>query len=385
VKKIEIFLMILISASSIGYTQNNAEWIKRDIQIESIMKSVLVHEGKHPVHNFLLYAKNVNDGFEYHKGVGIIGRNSAPIRNNFQFKTASITKTFVAVVVLQLVEEGKLNYNDKVYKYLLDIEFLNFDKFHILDGVEYAKEITVQHLLRHTSGIGDIFTDKETRFVLSVLLNKKKSYNEEQVVKKYFKYKLHKHPTNKPGEGFHYSDMNYMLLGFTIEQITGHSLAENIRKRILNPLNMQNTYFEYYEPEVGIKQQVDTYLNKLNITKKVNTSYEWAGGGLVSTVKELGTFIESLFTLKLFRHKETLDKMIDLKPAQEYGKDAGMGIFKYRINEEDYFGHGGYYGSLLVYGMKDRIIIAANIGQANAELDPQILMDSLVRTIKGSE
>ena len=148
---------------------------------------------------------------------------------------------------------------------------------------------------------------------------------------------------------------------------------------------MQNTYFEYYEPEVGIKQQVDTYLNKLNITKKVNTSYEWAGGGLVSTVKELGVFIESIFTLKLFRHRETLDKMIDLRPAQEYGKDAGMGIFKYRINEEDYFGHGGYYGSLLVYGMKDKIIIAANIGQDNAELDPQILKDTLVRTIKESD
>lgn len=99
----------------------------------------------------------------------------------------------------------------------------------------------------------------------------------------------------------------------------------------------------------------------------------------------MGIFIESLFTLKLFRHKETLDKMIDLRPAQEYGKDAGMGIFKYRINEEDYFGHGGYYGSLLVYGPKNKIIIAANIGQANAELDPQLLMDTLVRTIKGSD
>jgi hypothetical protein len=96
--------------------------------------------------------------------------------------------------------------------------------------------------------------------------------------------------------------MNYMLLGFIIEQITGALLPHNIRTRIREPLDMQHTYFEYYEPTVEGAPQIDTYYNRLNLTRKVNTSYEWAGGGLVSTTAEVGRFIEALFAGELSAH-----------------------------------------------------------------------------------
>ena len=185
----------------------------------------------------------------------------------------------------------------------------------------------------------------------------------------------------KPGEGFHYSDMNYMLLGFVIEKVTGKSLADNIRSRILDPLKMENTYFEYYEPARGKLQQVDTYLNRLNVTKKINTSYEWAGGGLVSNTKELSRFIESVFKYKFFS-REMLDRMIDLSPAQEFHKDAGMGIFLYSINGRSFYGHGGFYGSIMLYSPEQRISLTVNIGQAEADLNPYELVDALLQVIE---
>lgn len=375
----------LIFEFHFGYSQSKNDFSEQNSKIDFIMNSHIVHKGKHPVHNFLLYAKNNKNGFVIHKGVGIIGRNENLINEHFQFRIASITKTFVATVLLQLIEEGKLKLDDYAFTYLKNIDFLRHDEFLIKDGISIFNQIKVEHLLRHTSGVGDVFTDKETKFVMSVLLHKKRLYNEEKVIKLYFKYKLNKHPLNIPGAGYHYSDINYMLCGFIIENITGKTLAQNIRERILEPLKMTNTYFEYYEPATGINQNIDAYLNKLNLTKKVNTSYEWAGGGLVSTVKELGVFIEALFSLKLFQKEETLTKMIDLKPTQEFKKDTGMGIFKYGVNGVDYYGHGGYYGSLLIYSPQDEIIFSVNIGQANAAIDPQKLINSIIEVVKKIE
>ena len=355
--------------------------IAKDEIIDSIMGSYLIHEGKRPVHNFLLHSKNEKTGYEVYKGAGILGRDDSPVEADYQFKVASITKTFVSVVTLQLVEEGKLKLDDLAGSYLKDLKFLDYENFMFYNDTAYAEQITVEQLLRHTSGVADIFTDKETRFVLRVLTHKKKQYNEQDVVDLYYKYKLHKNGLSKPGEGYHYSDMNYMLLGFVIEQVTGKSLAQNIRSRILEPLDMENTYFEYYEPARGKLKQVDTYLNKLNVTKKINTSYEWAGGGLVSNTKELSRFIQAVFNNRFFS-EEMLERMIDLSPAQKFLKDSGMGIFLYKIKDREYFGHGGFYGSIMLYSPAQKISMAINIGQAEADLDPYELVDALLKVIE---
>jgi len=350
--------------------------------IDSILQSVLVHKGKHPVHNVLFYGHHAGTGYEVNRGYGIRGRDEMAVTPDFRFKVASITKMFVSVVTQQLIEENRLSYDDLATNYLSDLDFLRFDEFHILDGQAYAKNITVEHLLRHTSGIGDIFSDKENRFFLSVILNKKKQYDEEAIVRKYFKYRLHKNPHNAPGEGYHYSDMNYMLLGFIIEQVTGESLAVNIRTRILEPLQMTHTYFEYYEPEVKGAPQIDTYFNRINLTRKVNTSYEWAGGGLVSTTAEAGRFIEALFAGELFQHPATLERMLDLEPSRQVGKAAGMGIFQYELDNTIFYGHGGFYGSLMLYSPEEQLTLCIHIGQSNPEFSERALLEALVREMR---
>jgi len=94
---------------------------EKDAALLRLLESKLSHEGKQPVHNFMLYAENEPAGYVFHEGVGIVGRDETPIDADYQYNIASITKTFVAVVVLQLVEEGVLDLQDKAAGQILRI------------------------------------------------------------------------------------------------------------------------------------------------------------------------------------------------------------------------------------------------------------------------
>lgn len=369
------FCYLLILAISLPAQTNHADLEQR---ITEKMEAALVPEGKKPVHNFLLYAKNERTGFEMNKGVGTRGRDDTPIDASFQYNIASITKPFVATIILQLEEENKLDINDPIAKYLEDVEFVRLNELHILDGKKYHDSITVKMLLNHTSGIADVFTDAGTRFNISVFLHPKRQYTPQKFYKRYFRYNLNKKPKNIPGKGYHYSDINYMLLGFIIENITGNGLHKEMRNRILEPLGMGATYFEYHEAPRGSEQKIDAFLNKINITKRINTSYEWAGGGLVSTVEDMAIFIEGLFAMKLFEKESTLQRMTDTSETEAFGAHYGLGLFTYELDGKRFYGHGGFYGSILVHSPEHGITLSANIGQSNAPYSTGELVNELI-------
>lgn len=354
---------------------------QKESQVDSIMNAQLIHTGKNPVHSFLLYANNEKTGFEIHSGCGIIGRNKTEVDANYQYNCASITKTFVATIILQLEEEGKLTLNDKAYEHLHPIDFVAAEKIHLLHDTNYSKQITIEQLLNHTSGIADIFSDAQTRFNISVLLHKNRQFNTAMIMERYYRYHLNKKPFNKPGEGYHYSDMNYMFLGFIIENSTGKSLPESIRERILEKVGMKYTYFEYYEPAVTEGKRIDAFLGKINMTKKINTSYEWGGGGLVTTTKDLAIFIQSLFDNAFFKQRSTLNKMIDTEKVKMFGADYGYGLFSFNANGMTYYGHGGFYGSLLLYEPINRITFSGNISQATPPFNTENLVINLLNII----
>jgi D-alanyl-D-alanine carboxypeptidase len=353
---------------------------QKEAIVDSIMKAHIVHNGKKPVHSFLLFAKNEKTGFEIHRGFGIVGRNENTIEADYQYNCASITKIFVATIILQLEEEGKLTLTDKVYEHLRTLDFARVNDIHILKDTNYSKEITIEQLLQHTSGIADIFTDAATRFNISVLLHKKRQYTTNAIMDRFFRYNLHKKPLNKPGVGYHYSDINYMLLGFIIEQTTGKTLPQAIRERILERANMQETYFEYYEQAITQGNRIDAFLGKINITKKVNTSYEWGGGGLVTTTKDLGIFIHLFFENAFFKDRNSLSKMIDLEKVKNLGANYGLGMFSVNVAEKTYYGHGGFYGSLLLYEPIDQVTFSANIAQATPPYNAEKLVLELLST-----
>jgi D-alanyl-D-alanine carboxypeptidase len=117
------------------------------------------------------------------------------------------------------------------------------------------------------------------------------------------------------------------------------------------------------------------------MTKKINTSYEWGGGGLVSTTRDMGLFIKGLFDNKLFKNPSTLKKMTDYSVTKKFGENYGMGIYKYELNGKIFYGHGGFYGSILAYDPVEKITFSANIGQANPPYDAGKLVNALMDII----
>ena len=372
----KILLLLYLAIPILLFSQSSIH--SKRAEIRERMATVISHEGKRPVHNFMLYIHDAPNDITVHEAVGTLDKRGDSINPNYQYNIASITKTMVATVILQLAEEGKLDLDDPISTYLADIDYLRFEDLHNYEGKAYANDITIYHLLRHQSGLGDIFLDTQTRFNISVLFHKKRMYSPKRIMDTFFKYKLNDKTHFKPGEGSYYTDINFLLLGLIIEQVSRSSLPQQIRGRILEPLGMEDSYFEYYEPHIAGEGRITAYLNRIQITHKINTSYEWGGGGIVSTVEEMGHFIQALFEGALLKQEASLKEMIDISPNQPYNHAYGLGIYKFSIGEDIYYGHGGFYGSLLLYNPDKQITLSANVSQANTPFDvDELLVDLL--------
>jgi len=161
----------------------------------------------------------------YHKAFGLAVREKEIANTlNTKFDIGSMNKTFTKIVVLQLIDEGLLHLNDPLGK--------------TLDGFadEISRNVTIEHLLNHQSGFGDYhypdFFDarKEEKTIAGLL-------------KRIQKMEL----DFPPGTEQQYSNTGYILLGAVIEKLTGESYVQNVRKRIVEPLNMRETYLENKE------------------------------------------------------------------------------------------------------------------------------------------
>ncbi|MEO0686374.1 MAG: serine hydrolase domain-containing protein, partial [Cyanobacteria bacterium J06649_11] len=149
--------------------------------------------------------------------------DNTPLQPDDRFEIGSITKTFVATTVLQLVEEGKLSLEDTLTTLLPES---------ITADIPNSETITLKQLLQHTSGIPDyvdvLFTQAATD--PTVFLQEwepEELVNLTDGVEPYF----------EPGESWRYSSTNFILAGLIIEAVTGNNIAAEIRSRILEPLN----------------------------------------------------------------------------------------------------------------------------------------------------
>jgi D-alanyl-D-alanine carboxypeptidase len=129
---------------------------------------------------------------------------------------------------------------------------------------------------------------------------------------------------------------------------------------------MKNSYFEYYEPAVGNGKMAHSFMGKRDITKTLNTSYDWAGGGVVSTTADLALFLKALFDGELYKNEATLNKMTSMLPHQmKSGKTGfyGLGLYQYQFNGDTYFGHGGFWGSRIAWCPAKRIAFCGSVNQ----------------------
>lgn len=213
-------------------------------------------------------------------------------------KAASITKMLVGTLTMKLKEEGVLNLDDPIVKYI--------DR-DILDKIDKGPTATIRQLMNHTTGIFDVITS--SKFYLAVLNNPNKQWSQEELLK--FVYGEDAYVLNNPYPAY-YSNTNTLLLSMCIEKATGRKHNELLREKILEPLGMTSTFYQGREqiPTSAAQGYYDLHNNNtiVNVSNLVTGSGN-GYGGIYSNVFDLYHFLQELFVKKSIVSAETLDEM----------------------------------------------------------------------------
>jgi D-alanyl-D-alanine carboxypeptidase len=267
----------------------------------------------------------------------------------------SIGKTFVSALALQLIDEGRLELDAKIGRWL---------------GAEgwFARlpngpDITLRTLLNHTSGIPEHVYDPA--FIRALLEQPDRVWTPPELVS----HVLGKRPLFPAGLGWSYADTNYIVLGMIIERVTGRTLYDEIDRRLLRPLKLENTSPSISRVIPGLvpghmRQGGPFQIGGSTIHEgklRINPQCEWAGGGYVSTAADLARWGRNLYEGDVLK-PPVLEQLLAGVPARTgRGDRYGLGV---QIRQSPWgpsYGHGGWfpgYLSELEYFAGPRIAVA---------------------------
>ncbi len=254
------------------------------------------------------------------------------IRLDDRFRVGSVTKTFVATVVLQLEAEGVLTLDDTVEKWLPGL-------------VPQGNQISLRMLLHHTSGLFDYLNDGDPTVAQPYLDgNTDYVWTPDQLVAA-----ATAHPLNFPaGTSWRYSNTNYIVLGLVVEKATGDTIEHQLAQRIFQPLGLTHTTFET-EPALS-GRHADSYIRRNGLLvdfTRLSPSAAWSAGAIASTVDDLARFEQALLAGKLLRALQ-LKEMEDTS-AGGIAADYGLGLALWRTPCGKFWGHNGEWGGYLTF------------------------------------
>lgn len=267
-----------------------------------------------------------------HKGYGWQNVDAKlPNTEKSVFQIASLTKPFTAIIILQLQESGHLSLKDKLSKFLPD--FPNGDR------------ITVEQLLTHTSGLANIDVEETDTITWSPV-------SKREILASFKDIPL----AFTPGTQFSYRNSGYFLLGLIIEKVTGVPYQKVVRERLIEPLQMSHSGFDFIHLKDPAKVTGYTILtaDRQQTAHLIDSTVTFASGDIFSTTGDLYKWARSV-AARQFLSAKTWKKA--LTPFKE---QYGYGWFIDKINGENCFGHsGGTYGfaSNLTYFPKEEVTI----------------------------
>jgi len=290
---------------------------------------------------------------------------------------ASTTKLFTTAIILKLRAEGKLSLDDKISNYI-DKSILS--GLHIYKGKDYSEELTIKHLLAHSSGLPDYFQGKGTSgksLENEITEGNDQFWTFEQAIER---TKIMT-PLFAPGTKgkANYSDANFQLLGKIIETITHKSYAENCKELIIKPLGLTKTYL-YQDTSDKTPKTLYYKSKELNIPKAMSSF--GADGGIVSNSADMLIFIEAFFTGKLFP-STYIDELQEWNNIF-FPMKSGIGIHLFKLpwifnptGAVPYFiGHSGLSGALAYYSPKENIFV---VGTVNQVAHPDISFKTMIK------
>jgi len=367
-------LLLFISLSSIGQQHINND-------IEKLFYTQLEKDNVYNA-SLQVYSKS--------KGIDIQLSDSddstrTPLTMDNPIYTASITKMLTAAAIGILKDNGKLNFEDKIYRHLSP---LLTDKLHVFGGTDYSNEITIAHLLQHTSGLPDYFTgttlDGSPNVINQLLVDTDKSWSPQEMIK-FTKEKMKPHFI--PGQGYHYTDTEYVLLALIIEKVSGTSLDQFFRQSIFEPLGMDASYINL--KSAPIKKQLPIaqfYAGDIALSSIQSLSADWGGGGLVSTTQDLIRFLSAFEEDKIVKKETRLAMQHWVHETK--GMEYGFGIRKVSFNNLfdtdthlEVIGHTGSTASFLWYCPQLDTYIAGTLNQLEASKSTVELVYDILRLI----
>ena len=261
-----------------------------------------------------------------------------------RFRIGSVTKTFTAALILQLVDEKKLQLTQTI------------DKF--LPQVPNANKITIEQILSHRSGIPNI----------SRAQNAERNVNTLPMTKEeHLALIINTKPDFEPGTKSNYSNSGYFVLGLIIEKITGKSYESILHDKIIKKLGLKDTYLATGNIDVN-KNEALTYFivpgsKNWKQVPETHPSLLFSAGAIVSTPSDMAKFILALFDGKIIS-KESLSQMTKLRDGE------GFGLVTFPYNGKTFYGHTGgadNYGAWMMYLPEEKLAITYT---SNAKIYP---------------
>ncbi|MRH91790.1 serine hydrolase [Nocardia sp. SYP-A9097] len=265
-------------------------------------------------------------------GVADIATEAA-FPDNAKVRVGSNTKAFVATVMMQLVAEGKVELDAPIERYLPGVVQGN--------GID-GNHITVRNLMQHTSGLPEYLELPQLDGDYDTL--RTQHFDSAELIRA----ALASGPAHfPPGEKAEYSNTNYLIVGMLVERLTGHLFAEEVTRRVIEPLGLQSTYLpaageiDLRNPHSAGYEIVEG--KPVDVTQ-LDTSWAGAAGALVSTGTDLNRFFTALLFEKLLQPAQLAEMQRNPKPLtnRPAGMDYALGLARLTVPcGKEVWGHGG--------------------------------------------
>ena len=293
---------------------------------------------KYPYLQVYIQSKTLNNPFIY-----------SPKGPKQAFHSASVGKLATAYVLIRLIEKNTLSFNTRIDT-ILDAKLLN--NLFVFKGIDYANEVTIFHLLEHTSGINDYFEgitlDKKS--ILEKVIGEPDHFFTPNELIQFTAN--NQRAVGKPGDKFLYSDTGYILLGLIIEKIENKHFFEVLKEEVFNPLGMKDTGLVGYDPIAKQDQLAPVMVKHRDIRLFKSLSIDFSGGGLFTTLEDLSKLVNGL-TDRQFISQASFNKMATFHHHFKAGMYYGLGLMELRF-EKFFFllkGLPRFYGHLGVLGV----------------------------------
>ncbi|MEC4090327.1 serine hydrolase domain-containing protein [Pseudoalteromonas rubra] len=298
------------------------------------------------------------------------------LKTDTPFRIASISKLLSAAVTFSMIDEGLFTLDTPITALISPEDMpqgYSIEDLHVAQGIKRGGSLTIRQLLDQSTGIRDFISylhdplAPDTRSFIAALQGGEDDipalWRSDLLIVDLLERGLTQNLEAMPGEKHLYGNSNTDLLAWALEKHTKKRFEQLLYERVLQPLGMDNTYMDRHEPMRGSEQIAHHYFyipeheeipselsgNHNVVALEVNTSFAWAGGGMVSTLDDLNVFMTALHQGHLVEDPQLQTEIAEhwLSEVPEEGVQEHYGLAQERFDFEGYSttGHSGFWGT----------------------------------------